>query len=220
MGSTQETANDFSAWTGTTGTPAVTQDVAHHGADVFDYTPNIFTIEDSYYNWAGGNTFYAGAYFRFPNLNEPTGGTTNFAILLLGKSGGNLFAEVRPKTDRWTLVYRTNAGQFTSDWMSAPALDTWYWVEIKVVRNAGAGEARLYIDGTERVTQTNLTNDTVGATIDEYRVGSVDFCINVATQVVYADCAVLADSGPIGVEGAGGVSIPVIMAHRRSQGMS
>jgi hypothetical protein len=62
VGSTQETAHDFSAWTGTEGSPSVSTDYAHHGTYGFKGSSSL---SYAYKNFAAQTTCYLRFYVRW-----------------------------------------------------------------------------------------------------------------------------------------------------------
>jgi hypothetical protein len=66
-------------------------------------------------------------------------------------------------TMQWALMYRTNGASTNYVYSStpAPAINTWYWLEIKFVGASGTGEVRLFVNGVDVAHATGLTNNGV-----------------------------------------------------------
>jgi len=198
VGSTQETAGDFSAWTGTTGTPSVETTAPHHGSKDFKFDPAIYSAEYAYKDFAEVQTAYARLYVQAANFNDAP------KVLELRDKDAQFYAQLLMASTGWTLYYRYYTFEYvqgSSTYTVTVNTGQQYCVEIKVIRSATVGEVRVYIDGIERITVTGI-NNAEGTGIDEVRVGvaNTPFASGV---IVYTDCVVVADAY-IGVEGAGG----------------
>lgn len=77
-------------------------------------------------------------------------------------------------TVKWAMVYE-NAGDYRVIANSPlPQLSTWFCVEIKTLVHGTSGEARMYIDNMEILTQTGLDNDAYG---------NVEYCVAGSTSL-------------------------------------
>jgi hypothetical protein len=200
-------SNDFSAWTGTNGTPAVTG-TAHTGAKGMEC--------DDAADWAyedPGNTdpCYARCYVRVDTL---PGAWQGVELLELADVGTGTIAE-------WRLMnaggpYKIKCTRSYPGWAEvwsaaiAVAVDTWYRFEVAFDSNNGAGFYKAWwgaaAEGAPDLSETAL--DTSGATCDRVEVGTIarDYALT-----GNFDCVVI-DTSYIGEEAAG-ISIPVAMHH-------
>jgi cell division septation protein DedD len=75
-------------------------------------------------------------------------------------------------TVQWRLNYNNNG------WQSALAgsinVNTWYYVEVQLVLGSGTGETHLYVNGTELLTETGLTNTASGNSVRYFSLGVDD----------------------------------------------
>jgi len=97
-------------------------------------------------------------------------------------------------TVKWAMVYE-NAGDYRAVASTPlPQLNTWYCVEIKILVHGTSGEARMYVNGVEILTQTGLDNDAYG---------NVEYCVAGSSRLplgtngvatCYVDCVAVADT--------------------------
>jgi len=196
-------SGDFSAWTGTTGTPIIVSDPVHHGS----YAAEFNASGDYCSKTLGADytTCYYRAYIRFDTLPPVA---NDFTTLMMMKDGATTICETRtrnlsgdaqiqfvwykPSTD--TLYYDAN-------W----SVDTWYCLEIKYYRHATLGEYRVYLDGVNVISKTAI--DTTGvAGVDTIILGRVS-SNGAWTPTIYGDCVVVADAY-IGPEAGGPTNYP------------
>jgi hypothetical protein len=193
--STMETESDFSAWTGTGGTIAVSTDEAHHGLNSVKASTGGYLYKDLGTSY---NTLYFRAYVKFSSL--PNSGVYSKILVLSGQGGYDPTATVGYYNTgsgyRWT-CYVDDVYQASDFYVQEITPDTWYCVEIKgdASGGAGAGELRVYIDDVERITITTASFDT--------NFGRL-YVMNFPTgwNYIYTDCFVCSDSyvGPEGVD--------------------
>ena len=182
-------SGDFSAWTGTIGTPTIVETPVHHGSYAVQINANeypIKTLPSTY------TTVFTRIYVRVTNT-----GDSHF-IEILSVSGAadqdaTLTAVMIPQ---WAMWYRNNGSRTRISTATSPAINTWYCVESEVIIGAGNGEARMYVDGVKILEATGLTNNDYG-NIDRVLVGGY------GTNERFIDCVVVADAY-IGQEAAGG----------------
>jgi hypothetical protein len=174
-------SGDFSAWTGTNGTPSIVGTPVHHGSYAMaadasgDYAYKTFTEQ---------STIYVRLYVRF-DTQMPTGDDFRFLDLL---DGGSSMMQIRFEDSSGT----TRVG--VSNWVSGAAgnvellADTWYCVEVYFL-SAVAGEYKVYIDEVEVVSKSGI--DTSARVCDTVRVGrtATDYALT-----NYVDCVVVADT--------------------------
>jgi DNA-directed RNA polymerase subunit RPC12/RpoP len=187
------------AWTGTAvgsgATATVESANPHHGTyDMKNYVPAGEYSVAYKSGLTSTNPCYGRFYVKFDNVPVTVGNSLNL---------GNLQAEpieivstrVKRYSDglKWTLRYRSGGAWVESDTIvsATPAINTnqWYCIEYKAYVHTSAGEARVYVDGTEILTATGLNNDAVGG-ITRIEVGiSAD-----EASTAYHDCVVVADT--------------------------
>ena len=184
-------SGNFSAWTGTSGSPTVGTTNVHHGTyglvcDADEYVYKVFT---------GAATVSARAYVRISN--EPSEGGQVYVASMHGDNN-----------NVWSLgFYKTGGGTkqliFVYQYPSSTvvyqnfnyAANTWYSIEVKAVMGSANGEYRVYVDGTEVMTITGV-NTSGREDMDMYRLGKLT-----GGAAVYADCVIIADAY-IGPEGS------------------
>jgi len=195
---------DFSEWSGTVGSPSIVTLPVHHGNYAMQASGGGYTDSYAYKNIeAGYTTIYTRAYVRWPT-NPTIGNALDCIVCLKGQyiwlaAGG---IQNDGGTIKWRLTYRNaGANYYVLADSPNPTTDTWYCVEVKCTLSSTAGEARLYVDGTEIIAVTGL-NNAEEAYIRHVRVGQYAWTVYpLFTYTVYVDCVVVADTyiGPEGV---------------------
>ncbi|MEM2995788.1 MAG: hypothetical protein QXI91_07265, partial [Candidatus Bathyarchaeia archaeon] len=188
-------SGDFSAWTGTVGSPTIVSSPTHHGAYAARFGS---TVMYCYKTFTETNPLHVRVYVYFTALPPSTYDYDYY--FSLHNSQGNIIAAVgirQGAAGQYQFVLRYEFPSTTYlFWSSTPQVNTWYCFELKFVKGT-SGEYRLYIDGVERITASNV--DTSGAgTVNTLRVGAVQTAIG---EYMYADCCVIADTY-IGLEPA------------------
>jgi len=205
VGSTQETAHDFSAWTGTTvagdGAISVAAENPHHGDDSFKIVaPNT----DQYHTAYASKTLTAQAqmnaraYVRttaFNNLKFSggfyiVGGTYVRLQVNFWQTSG---------VKQWNILYRNTTSSYIEYVNDANlAVDTYFCLELEVIAGA-SGSYRVLVDGVEIWSKTaqNMSTDQP----NQIRLGIIDSVNRVVT--FNGDCVVVADAY-IGPEAAAG----------------
>jgi hypothetical protein len=91
-------------------------------------------------------------------------------------------------TPQWRVNY------YSGGWHDTVAgsiiTDKWYCVEVKLVLGNGGGETRLYVDNTEIVTKTGLTNTALGNSVRYFSLGAIDESGTSALSFFYDGIAV------------------------------
>jgi len=194
VGSIMETLGDFSAWTGTAGTPTVVGVPVHHGSNAAEFNANGERIWKTF---ANQNVVYARVYFRTTTL-QTGGGSDSFAEIY-NSTDGYVLVAVGIKdfagTQKFLLDYLNSANVLVSVTSTAVCVaNTWYCVEFYFSKNT-VGGAILYIDGIDVANcGVNTTADWVS---QQLNVG----CIYIDDATTnYIDCVVVADTR-IGCEG-------------------
>jgi len=174
--------NDFSAWDGTTGSPATSSDYAHHGT----YSVKIDaseTVYKSITNTADARYIRSYVYFvTLPTSDVYQVGICGFAPA--GFHGYPFFATAYKDPADSTVKFALRDTYFNNWNITAiePNTGEWYYVEVKYIKS-GTGE--LYVDGTLRATLSCPAVNT-----DYSFVGSPE-----GTQGTgYIDCVVVADT--------------------------
>lgn len=192
-------SNDFTAWTGTQGSPTVVSDITHHGT----YAMQVSTTGATTYvykTFTAISTAHIRAYYRFDDI--PAAGV-QFQIITLRNSAGGTVALIElynsGGTQKVYLFYYDGADKNVGV-NFAWATGQWYCLELRaVISGAGAGEYRFYIDGVEEagLTKTGLTNNGRGnvdlTTVGLWHDGGAP------AKVLRVDCVVV-DSSYIGLE--------------------
>jgi hypothetical protein len=112
----------------------------------------------------------------------------------------------------WYLGY-LDAGTFkdgsSGEWWTGanPSTDTYYCVELYAKIDESAGEYKVYIDGTERISVSGKDTDDRG-NIDQVRAG-LPSSKNDQVHAHRIDCVVVAVEGPIGPEEEGPTLVEV-----------
>jgi hypothetical protein len=184
-------SNDFSAWTGTGGAPAVVGDPTRQGS----YAMERDGADDRcYVSFTGTPTAYARAYWQTDTLPSTGESTTIIRLFDLGAGQMNLNYRNNGGTLQWHLDEgggTGGSGTFNQD----ISTDTWYCLEI--LYDDTGGSIKLWVDGVERISST----PTRGYTIDYFGCGIAGGLGYTHTD--YFDCAVV-DSSPIGCISEGG----------------
>ena len=188
-------SGDFSAWTGTSGTPAIVTTPVHHGSKSAEFDAGG---DVAYKTFTGQTILFFRTYARITALPA----TATFSFMVIRNAGGSKICELVFRHDADGYKIRLYYGFPTSgsqDYIWNYAVDTWYCFEIKFVKAAGtAGEYRVYIDGVERITLTGLDTS---ATTDASRI-DIGWTSMSQTSTLNQDCVVVADTY-IGVEAGG-----------------
>ena len=185
---------DFSAWSGTSGSPTIVGSPVHHGSyaaacDVpYEYVHRSFTAQ---------TTVFIRYYFQL-NATPPLDG--NRTRLLELRGGGVKIARVyiqRYGTEDRLCLYRYYPSTSLQNAAYAFEADTWYCLEVKFAKDASAGEYRVWLDGSELLTMTGLDTSAANDADLAYigRIGSSDSY----TCTLFLDCVVI-DSSYIGPE--------------------
>ncbi len=171
---------DFTAWTGTSGTPEAQNVTKHHGSismkcDSSDY---------SYKNFAGGANTYARCYMLFESM--PSG---NFDVFQVSFGAHYVFLRCLLSVDHWHWYINCDGGISGT---SAGTISTgqWYCLEFKVISSTSVD---LYVDGVSVITLNIAGRAGNGATVYVGGWGKPSASTN------YADCVVV-DSSYIGPE--------------------
>jgi hypothetical protein len=205
--------NDFSEWTGlyVVGTSPEVQGVIKYAGSYAEKCPVSAWGQSgwAYKSITPSTTFYAQNMVRWDNsitnsrpfcfINIATSSWGNHIIGagINGVSGVN----------KWCVAYYDGSTIQIKSSATTAVKDTWYRLEIKLVSNAGAGEVRVYVDGSELVdlATTGLTNN--GRTPNYIHSGIWQVSGTEGNAVnVYMDNVIL-DTSYIGVGGVYTVNI-------------
>jgi len=196
VGSTMETASDFSAWTGTFGTPTIVA-LAHHGANCASCNA---TAEFLSKTLASAAETYDRVYI---NLSAMPANNTEAVEFLRMRKISPLTSLLRAMllnvagTVVWRMEYWTGAlTGANSNQQTNPSPNTWYCVECRVKCSTTVGEYHMWVNGSELTDIAQTGKNTVQTTFDQYLHGEV-FSNYVVT--VLTDCVVISDA-PIGPE--------------------
>jgi hypothetical protein len=202
-------SGSFSAWTGTTsgngGAITVQGTTKHHGSYACRaYQGGVGAWAVAYKNF--GTTYatlYARAYVQFSGTPASGVRLDIFPCLFEGAAAAHVLAEPQLYNDagtlKWSLQYYTNAIENNYAYSTTPTItaNTWYCIEVRFTAGSGSGQVGMWIDGTQRISVTGLTNNNYNAGRLEVGV----FCGAYNTGIyVYHDCVVVADAY-IGTEG-------------------
>ena len=199
-------SGDFSAWDGTYNTSgaSLSPETAnpHHGSYHARLTTTGANLYETAYVYKSLNEqpiVYCRAYFYFHSLSNDRGPT---CIVLRGDTYPLAYCRLKAGSSlqsHWTLGYRNNgAEESVSTTDGFPSENSWVCVELYVKVGSGDGEAKLYINRTEILSATGLTNNDKG-NVDKVEVGGLEIGYN-PTITIDFDCVVVADTY-IGEEG-------------------
>jgi hypothetical protein len=189
---------DFSAWTGVSGTPSVSNVVSHHGT--WSATVSADTNEYWYQDgFSSGTNRFCRFYWRIETL--PSWGDWGDIVQLVDTADS-----VRLRMGYWNDAdtikwFLSVTGQ--TEFTESVSVGTWYNLEVEY--DADDDLHHLYRNGTEIIEVSNAET----TSIDQVRMGS-PFAGGQLGQTMYFDC-VEVDSSYIGPEAT--VSIPVMMHH-------
>lgn len=196
VGSTMETAGDFSAWTGTSGSPTVQTSIKHHGNNAASVTVDAGGW--SAYFWkdvTSGDSLYARMYFRFSRL-PASGEEYDRLMMVYGAGDGFGGVEVRVNYDDADGFARLMArNNYFGTIVDGPQVyaDTWYCVE---TLNVKSGTENWWVDGA---LQTSPGNGAMS--MDRFCCGGVHIGGSSPVTII-SDCFGL-DTSAIGVETSG-----------------
>jgi len=172
---------DLSAWTGTSGTPTVSENRAHHGSHSVQFNDGAVG-ERVYKTFTAANEIYASWYENFDDL--PTDavniawitGSSEIVKLHLYKTGAVWY---------WRIEDRVASTNYDSSTRTMSP-DVWYYIELRLKAGTGAdGVLTLWVNSVVEINQTGLNLDDNGEpsrfTLLEYWMDSP----------MYADCVVI-----------------------------
>jgi hypothetical protein len=187
-------SEDFSEWTGTSGTvtPIVTDDYPHHDSYVMRCATNKLGTGGhysfAYKNFTDPDVGYVHArvYVRFSNIL--TSGSVQRLLYLsnAGTYGGSIRIEYDDSDEKTKFRYRNE--YFGVNFWSGVEVnaDTWYCIEMRLNKT---GHSAWWINGELQGENLGNTNNQA---INRIQVGGTNLG-NVATYI-YLDCVVVADS--------------------------
>jgi molybdopterin-binding protein len=180
-------SNDFSNWTGVSGSPVVQPSITHHGT----YAMRAAASGRSCYLTISESTVHMRAYFYV----DAAGASVE---LMRFSAGSNIVALIkRTSTGALQLGYRSGGSViYLTNAAATMPLDSWHCIELRAVVDA-SGEYSVWLDGVEisAFHITGMDNDNFGV-ITSVRVGCI---YSTSTADVYVDCAVISKT-PIGPE--------------------
>lgn len=206
VGSTMETAGDFSAWTGTAAgggaSNTVSTDWAHHGTNSYkDYAMVTWSTAYIYKSFSGVTQENFRAYFKVTDGNFYDGGKSS---LFLTESTGNFqIAQVglADSTRKLYLKYQTSSFVMNTVVSSTTiALNTVYCLELEVkVLDSTHYSIKVYLNGSEvsDLTVTNFNFNYAYVYANRFSVGYREYeYVGDAppTLTAYFDCVVIADT--------------------------
>ncbi len=199
-------SGDFSKWTETSsggaGTVTVANPIKHSGTYAArTYCPNNdndFCSFDKDISTSATTTFVRWYVYI---ASSPSSGAVLYSLSHTIGVGGwqawNLYIEGTTRALR--LNYNTNLDDFPSKTSATTlSLSTWYSIEVKWVRDANAGEYRVYLNGSEvaDLTTTGLATNNMGA-LSNTQFGPTGGRYYSSTVDIYFDDVVV-DSSYIG----------------------
>ena len=177
-------SGDFSAWTGTSGSPTVQNSLTHHGS----YAARIPVNSRVYKVFADQDIAYARAYVRW--TSNPSSGNQAWLLNLGNADGSETLVYARIVNDsgtmKWGIITKNSAGNFTYDLFTdpTPTINTWYCVELKWRKNTVNG-AKIIVNGAF-VGQTT-------ATTHNSQADALNLWLEQTEITAYYDCAVISD---------------------------
>ena len=195
-------SGDFSAWSEISGggTIEVVNTKPHHGV----YSAHFVGTGNSHAYAIQYIGSYATLYHRlYIYIDSSTVDAYGYFLTQMGSNYIDFFQlGVTGASRALYLQYRDGGAGNTSTSATTLSLDTWYCIEVKLVKSSTVGEVVVYLNDVEvsDLTHTGLNNDDAGNT---FRVG-----VGVLNEWAYVidefiDCVVVADAY-IGPEAAGG----------------
>jgi hypothetical protein len=191
-------SNDFTGWTGTSGSPSVQGTQKHTG----NYAALLNAAGQACYKtFTDASTAYIRFYVRFSSLPSNDGDRNNICQVTTSGVSGVMMAGVTRVSGTARFSMRTLA-DWTETWYDGSttsiAINTWYCVELYCkIASGTSGEMKLYINGTQELAQTGIN------TANKGNVGRFDLQLSQVTGTwapsQYMDCAVY-DSAYIGPE--------------------
>jgi DNA-directed RNA polymerase subunit RPC12/RpoP len=177
------------AWTGTSGSPAVTSGGAHHGTYKADFDASGDTCNKVF---TAQSTCHARIYFKVsvipPNWSRISvlrlngeGSYPNYIRLSYECQGTGAY--------RWFVAYGRPSQGETHVAIDAPEADTYYLLELRVVVDSENGEYRLYYEGEEIWNYTGIDTSGLGD-INTLIIGPDNDFYSCTLSV---DCVVVAD---------------------------
>ena len=201
-------SGDVSKWTGTStggsGTVTVENTIKYSGTYAArTYCPNN---DDDFCSFnrdisTSATTTFIRWYVYI--ASSPSSGTVLYSLSHNIGSGGwpAWYLYITGTTRALTLYYNTNLNDMPSKTSATTlSLDTWYCIEVKWVRDASAGEYRVYLNGNEvtDLTTTGLQTNDMGALSNIEFGPSAGRYYNSAVDIYFDD--VVVDSSYIGPE--------------------
>lgn len=194
-------SGDFTAWTGTSGTPTITHIPVHH-----DLHSAYFNADPEYIykDFAGEDNTFARFYVYFDTLVGGAGVVVWLSVLTAETNLGQHSAIVEVRDGHWCLeTYEAGVSSVSASAID-PIADVWYCVELR--RDVTSGVCKVFVDGNEVCTEDRgLTGNTIRFLLGVGAAGggpTLDF---------YGDCVVVADTY-IGPESAGDTTPPTYSA--------
>lgn len=181
---------DGGAWTGTSGSPTVVETPMHHGtyamcADAHnEYVRksigSVSTVYARFYIYIDSAS--GSDYDMFAEFVDGGG----IPVMRFGQGGVTSGRPLRVVYEDGHDSYQTKTSATKFD------LDTWYCVEMKLLRSHTDGEIHVWLNGEEvtDLAATGLDNDFYSAPLS-FSVGTPK---NYQSAVVYIDCVVVADA--------------------------
>ena len=227
VGSTMETASDFSAWTTTsTGnggtTPTVSTTQAHHGSNGIKLQISTNAGSWSLVRKVLGSayqTIYIREYCYVTELPDKNSTFLDYIGCGTDGVGTAIVGGIYRNADgnyQWGVMFNDGVPPtfYYGDVLgSPPAINNWYLLELYVYVHASAGQCTFWVNEAQQVAITSVDTDITG------NISRVDARLECpaggsqnATKIGYIDCFVVATEY-IGAEASGGLSIPVAMHH-------
>jgi len=155
---------DFSAWTGTNGSPDVVGSPVNEGSYSARFNASG---EYCYITFGAETTIYTRTYLRFNAT--PGANYENFELLRFEDNSDDvLYAYVRQSsgTDKLRIKWYGDTGGgddwVLSDFEWEPSVDTWYCIEVHWTKDAVSGIVQAWIDDDLKIDHTGVDTDTRG----------------------------------------------------------
>jgi hypothetical protein len=181
-------SGDFSAWSGTTGTPTIATSPVHHGT----YSANFDPGDDCYKYIAAQSTLFTRIYWYWASGSVADGGKHGIVWFqsVAGFYVAILYLRYINGAYRWSVRYN-NLANYADSAQQTPTTGQWYCIEMKAICDSTAGEIHVYINGNE-LTDLGLTNIDTDTSVFHVKIGAFDTASS--TVISYADCVVVADT--------------------------
>jgi hypothetical protein len=203
VGSTMETAGDFSAWTGGDNSTGETRTVVttdpHHGSNHASFYCNGSSTNEYAKEWkditatANLNVHLAVKFITALPASGKSFQILNFRNIAADETIAQIGVINTGAASYWYLTYMSGADQLTDISATAVSLNAYYEIELQSKVHASAGEVRVFLAGSEiaDLTHTGLDTNEWG-NHDRFMIGEM-WSDGQTAHTVRIDCVTAAD---------------------------